>query len=93
MFVLITRERKEIIHSLKNLSSESHTAAFLAEKINEVITNVGPEKFSAVVSDHVAACAGHIRRLLDAVQAVYVGGVFQCQLFSLRFSTSASAST
>ncbi|RGB23686.1 hypothetical protein C1646_774161 [Rhizophagus diaphanus] len=46
----------EIIHSLKNLSSEFHTATFLAEKINEVITDVGPEKFSAVVSDHAAAC-------------------------------------
>jgi hypothetical protein len=49
VFILITREQKEIIHSLKNLSSESHTATFLAEKINEVITDVGPEKFSAVV--------------------------------------------
>ncbi|PKB91741.1 hypothetical protein RhiirA5_447741 [Rhizophagus irregularis] len=49
--------RHEIIYSLKNLSSESHTAKFLAGKINEVITNIGPEKFSAVVSDHTAACA------------------------------------
>ncbi|GBC16237.2 ribonuclease H-like domain-containing protein [Rhizophagus irregularis DAOM 181602=DAOM 197198] len=65
VFILITRERKEIIHSLKNLSSESHTAKFLAEKINEVITNIGPEKFSAVVFDHAAACASAKRIIAD----------------------------
>ncbi|GES91361.1 zinc finger BED domain-containing protein 1-like [Rhizophagus clarus] len=40
-----------------DLTLESYTATFLAEKINEVITDVGPEKFSAVVSDHATACA------------------------------------
>lgn len=65
VFILITRERKEIIHSLKNLSLESHTATFLAEKINEVITDIGPEKFSAVVSDHAAACASAKRIIAD----------------------------
>jgi len=29
-FVIITPERKEIIHSIKNLSANSHTSAFLA---------------------------------------------------------------
>jgi hypothetical protein len=30
---------------------------FLADQLNEVITAIGAEKFTAVVSDHAAACA------------------------------------
>ena len=55
--MLITKDRKEIVHSVQNLSSESHIAIFLAEKIKEVINNVGKYKFVAIVSDHAAACA------------------------------------
>ena len=36
---------------LKNLSDESHTGAFLAKKMDEIIKQIVPEKFSAVVSD------------------------------------------
>ena len=46
-----------MVHSLQNFSSDSHTASFLAEKIKNVIINVGETKISAVVSDHAAACA------------------------------------
>jgi len=36
---------------LQNFSSNSHTTEFLAEKLKEVINNVGEKKISAVVSD------------------------------------------
>src|SRR5204863_89892 len=62
---LIMPNKHYAIELLQNLSSESHTATFLAEKINEVITNVGPEKFSAVVFDHAAACASAKRIIAD----------------------------
>ena len=36
---------------LKNLSDESHTDIFLAKEMDKIIEQIGPEKFSAVVSD------------------------------------------
>jgi hypothetical protein len=63
--VIITPERKEIIHSIKNLSADSHTATFLADQLNEVITDVGAENFAAVVSDHAAACAAAKRMISE----------------------------
>ena len=52
-FIIITKDRKEIIHSIQNLSEESHTGIFLSEKIIEVIENVGGcEKFTGLVSDN-----------------------------------------
>jgi Protein of unknown function (DUF 659) len=36
---------------LKDLSNKSHTGDFLAEMIEEEILQIGPENFSAVVSD------------------------------------------
>lgn len=53
----MTPDRKEIIHCIKDLSANSHTANFLADQLNEVITDVGAENFAAVVSDHASACA------------------------------------
>src|SRR6266487_2283963 len=55
-FVIITPERKEIIHSIKNLSANSHTSKFLADQLNEVITDVSAKNFATVVSDHASAC-------------------------------------
>lgn len=54
-FVLITKDRKEYIHSVQNLSKHSHTGNFLANKIIEVIEDVGPTKFSGIVSDNASA--------------------------------------
>ena len=56
-FVIMTPDRKEIIHCIKDLSANSHTANFLADQLNEVITDVSAENFAAVVSDHASACA------------------------------------
>jgi len=39
---------------LSDLSDDSHTASYLTEKINEVITSVGSSKFAAIVSDNAS---------------------------------------
>jgi hypothetical protein len=39
---------------LSDLSIDSHTSKFLAERIKEVINKVGKEKFSAIVSDNAS---------------------------------------
>ncbi|CAJ0637179.1 14318_t:CDS:2 [Entrophospora sp. SA101] len=39
-FIIITKDRREIVHSIQNLSKESHTGIFLSEKIIEVIENL-----------------------------------------------------
>ena len=52
-FVIMMPDRKEIIHCIKDLSANFHTANFLANQLNEIITDVS----AAVVSDHASACA------------------------------------
>ena len=56
-FIIITPDRKEFLYLLKDFSAESHTADFLASKIQEVIDEVGQQKFAAVVSDNASAIA------------------------------------
>src|SRR5271167_1348992 len=46
--------RKEYLYQLSDLTLDSHTAIYLAEKIEEVIKKVGPNRISAIVSDNVA---------------------------------------
>lgn len=53
-FVIITASKKEYIHSLMNLSKDSHTGEFIAEKIEEVLKSVGSNKISAIVSDNAS---------------------------------------
>jgi len=65
VFVIITLERKEIIHSIKNLSANSHTSTFLADQLNEVITDIGAENFTAVVLDHASAYAAAKRMISE----------------------------
>ena len=54
VFVIITTSKKEYIHSLINLSKESHTGEFIFQKIKEVLEDIGTKKFSAIVSDYAA---------------------------------------
>ena len=63
-FIILTPERKEYLHSLLDLSVDSHTSEFLASKIKEVINNVGSEKFAAVVSDNAA----NVKKARELVQ-------------------------
>ncbi|CAG8489537.1 20494_t:CDS:2 [Dentiscutata erythropus] len=51
-FVIITPDRYQYIHSVQDFSSYSHTGSFL---LNEIIEEIGPEKFRAVVSDGATA--------------------------------------
>lgn len=51
-FTILTPNRKEYIFQLSDLSSDSHTGEYIAEKIEDVINRVGVSKFSAIVSDN-----------------------------------------
>jgi hypothetical protein len=53
-FIILTPMRKEYLYQLSDLSLDSHTAKYLAEKIEEVIEKVGPNRISAIVSDNAA---------------------------------------
>jgi len=52
--VLILPSKKEIVHSLKDVSLNTHTAEFMAEMMLDVIDKVGHEKFSSIVSDNAS---------------------------------------
>jgi hypothetical protein len=54
-FVVITPERKEYVIKVKDYSKDSHTGLFTAEEIKKVLKDIGPEKFSSVVSDGASA--------------------------------------
>ncbi|PKB99881.1 hypothetical protein RhiirA5_382853 [Rhizophagus irregularis] len=54
-FILITKERKEYVHSVQNLLNYSHTGRFLADKMIEIIENVSSTKFGGIVSDNASA--------------------------------------
>jgi len=49
---------------LSDLSIDSHTSKFLAERIKEVINIVGKEKFSAIVSDN----ASNVKKAREMIQ-------------------------
>jgi len=53
-FIILTPMRKEYLYQLSDLSLNSHTAKYLAEKIEEVIVKVEPNRISAIVSDNAA---------------------------------------
>jgi hypothetical protein len=53
-FILLTPTRKEYLYQLSDLSLNSHTAEYLASKIEEVIEKIGPNRISAIVSDNAA---------------------------------------
>ncbi|RHZ70422.1 hypothetical protein Glove_271g90 [Diversispora epigaea] len=54
IFLIMTSDGKEYIHSLKNFSKNSHTGEFLKNEIIKVIEEVGAEKFCSIVSDHAS---------------------------------------
>ena len=55
------------MYQLADLSLNSHTAEFLADKIEEVIKRVGPEHFSAIVSDNAA----NVRKAREIINQKY----------------------
>ncbi|RHZ44908.1 hypothetical protein Glove_707g102 [Diversispora epigaea] len=54
IFLIMTSDGKEYIHSLKNFSKNSHTGEFLKNEIIKVIEEVGAEKSCSIVSDHAS---------------------------------------
>ncbi|RHZ88105.1 hypothetical protein Glove_26g273 [Diversispora epigaea] len=54
IFLIMTSDEKEYIHSLKNFSKNSHIGEFLKNEIIKVIEEVGAEKFCSIVSDHAS---------------------------------------
>ena len=50
-FVIYTPEHHEYLWSLRNLTKESHTKDLLAKEIEQIIEIIGPNKFSAIVTD------------------------------------------
>src|SRR6185369_17970692 len=53
-FILLTPNRKEYLYRLSDLSNDSHTANYLTQKMDELITLIEPNKFAAIVSDNAA---------------------------------------
>ena len=53
-FIIITPDRKEYLYQLCDFSDESHTGEFIANQIESVLEAVGPDRFSAIVSDNGA---------------------------------------
>jgi len=56
-FMILTPHRKEFLYKLEDLSDQHHTGDFLASKMEAIITKIGVEKFSAIVSDNGANVA------------------------------------
>ena len=53
-FIIHTPTRKQFLYQLKDLSSENHTADYIASQIEDVVNRIGSSKFSAIVSDGAA---------------------------------------
>src|SRR5436309_12338106 len=53
-FIIHTPTRKQFLYQLKDLSSENHTADYIASQIEDVVNRIGSSKFSAIVSDSAA---------------------------------------
>jgi hypothetical protein len=66
-FTILTPTRKEYIFRLSDLSNDSHTGDYLAEKIDEILNKVGPEKFSAIISDN----GSNVRKARDIIVNKY----------------------
>lgn len=54
IFVIMTADGREYVHSLKNFSKDSHTGEFLSAEILRILNEVGIKKFCAIVSDHAS---------------------------------------
>ena len=52
---------------MSDLSDDSHTASYLTEKIDEVITSVGSSKFAAIVSDN----ASNVKKAREEISQRY----------------------
>jgi hypothetical protein len=56
-FIIMTYDHQEFLYQLQDLSIVKYTAQLLAEEIEKVLTKIGPNKFTAVVTDNASNCA------------------------------------
>lgn len=63
----MTPDRKEYLYQLKDFSDKSHTGEFISEQIDTVLKAVGPDRFSAIVSDNGA----NVRLARDMICQLY----------------------
>ncbi|PKB98123.1 hypothetical protein RhiirA5_431893 [Rhizophagus irregularis] len=75
-FTILTPTNKEYIYQLLDLSSNSHTGEFIAEKIEDILIRVGAKKFSAIVSDNGAK----LRELIKSINVKGDGIVPFCKI-------------
>ena len=66
-FTILTPQRKEYIFQLSDLSEDSHTGEFIAEKIEAIITRIGVPKISAIVSDN----GSNVRKAREIIENKY----------------------
>jgi hypothetical protein len=65
--LILTPDYKQYVYKLCDFSSYSHTGEFLAEQINNILIEVGPEKFASIVSDN----AGNVRVAREIIARRY----------------------
>lgn len=51
-FMILTPMHNKFLYSLNDFSANSHTAEFLADKIDTILNEIGSDKFSAIVTDN-----------------------------------------
>jgi hypothetical protein len=53
-FIVLTPSHHQYLYCLRDFSSSHHTGEFLATEIKEILTKIGVEKFSAIITDNAA---------------------------------------
>jgi hypothetical protein len=66
-FTILTPYRKEYIFQLSDLSEDSHTGEYIAEKIEAIINRIGVSKISAIVSDN----GSNVRKAREIIEKKY----------------------
>ena len=84
-FIIITPSKRQYIHTLKDTSIDSHTGSFNATEIENVLTTIGPKKFTAVVSD--AESAMQMARRLISEKYPYILSI-RCMAHHINLITS-----
>ncbi|RHZ75278.1 hypothetical protein Glove_216g25 [Diversispora epigaea] len=77
-FIIMIPKRHEYLYQLCDFSKESHTGDFLAEKIKIILEEIGPNRFSAIVTDNganVRLARSKIRELIK--EKNILGGGFK----------------
>ena len=66
-FTILTPQRKEYIFQLSDLSEDSHTGEYIAEKIEAIINRIQISKIAAIVSDN----GSNVRKACEIIENKY----------------------